>query len=206
MKLDSTQIARQEATRPLASGDRLWISAPDAGQYHETGEVFPFTSQSVVDPGSHARPIGNDGAGVHEGMSGIVIDLLRHHRADDGDVIRHRGDVRQIIADQLTTLAVALEGSPRTETLQRLTLELCDGHAAGERFRHRLTVQLGELWLLIEGLQVTGAPCHAQEDDPLGPGRLGDRRQQSGGPELAECRGTDPHRKRSEELAAVQPV
>ena len=69
-------------------------------------------------------------------------------------------------------LAEFLEAVLRAEADQRLALQLRDLLALGERFRHGLAVHLGELRLVVEGLQVRRAARLIEEDDALGLGRM----------------------------------
>ena len=51
-----------------------------------------------------------------------------------------------------------------------LSLELGDRLPSGEGLRHRLAVELIQVRLVVEGLEVGRAACHAEENDPLGLG------------------------------------
>ena len=74
------------------------------------------------------------------------------------------------------------------EALQLLALELRDRLALGERLGHRLAVHLGQLRLVVEGLQVRRPAGHGQEDDPLGlrARSAADRRRRASGA-VVEC-------------------
>ena len=74
------------------------------------------------------------------------------------------------VADLQPVLAVLLEPVLRTETDQRLALQLRDLLAFGEALRHPFAVQLGELRLIVEGLQVRWAAGLVEKDDALGLG------------------------------------
>ena len=156
--------------------------------------------------------MGDDGASVHEGVCGIVIDLFGDHRFHDGDVIGNCTDMWQVVADQLATLTVAPKSGPRPEATQLLALELGDGHPPCEGLRHRLPVEQCQFRFLIKGLQMTGSSRHAQEDDSLGSRYRTRCREQfgcadlSGGPPLAQRCCTDTQRQRTEKLSAVQIV
>ena len=56
------------------------------------------------------------------------------------------------------------------KTLELLALELGDLLALGKRFRHGLTMEFGERWLVVEGFEVGHTAGHVQPDDPFGLG------------------------------------
>jgi hypothetical protein len=56
--------------------------------------------------------------------------------------------------------------------LKSLSLELCDGLALGEGFRHGLPVQLIELWFVVESLEMRWSTCHTEKDDAFCFGRV----------------------------------
>ena len=51
--------------------------------------------------------------------------------------------------------------------LKSLSLELCDGLALGEGFRHGLAAKFIELWFVVESFEMRWPSCHAEEDDAL---------------------------------------
>ena len=136
-----------------------------------------------------------------KGVRRIVIDLLRRHRIDDRDVVGDFRDVGEHVRNHLPRLAAFRKVVLRSETIQRLPLELGDGLPLGDRFGHRLAVHLGQLRLVIERLDMGRSPGHAEKDDPLGLG--GVMRLNRSGPALFEpglgkelvgqCRRSDAH-------------
>ena len=69
-------------------------------------------------------------------------------------------DVREQRRDLLPRLAAALERVLRAEAAELLPLQLRDRLALGERLGHRLAVHLGELRLVVEGLEVRRPAGH----------------------------------------------
>ncbi len=174
------EAARQKAAVPLPCGDRLRLAAADRSQHDETGQVVVFAAETVVDPRAHRGPAGDDRAGVHERVRRVVVDLLGLHRANDRNLIRDFAEVRKDMGELLAGLPPALELVLRSERLEFLPLKLRDLLAFGERLRHRLAVQLGQFWFVVERLEVRRAAGHAQEDHALGLDRQGRRIHHAG--------------------------
>ena len=65
-----------------------------AGAHDDEGrEIIGNTAESIADPGSHAGASSDGGAGVHEGVGRVMVDLIGLLGADDADVI---GDLLKI--------------------------------------------------------------------------------------------------------------
>ena len=171
LEFDALQVAGQEAAAPLPRGDRLALAASDAGQHDEAGQVLAFAAEAVEHPRAHRGPARDDRAGVHEGMGGIVVDLLGVHRADHGDLVGVFRDVGEGVADLDAGFAVAGEVVLGAHAVECLALELGELLALGEGLRHRFSVQLTELRFEIEGFQMRRPAGHAEEDHPLDLGR-----------------------------------
>ena len=122
MELHSSQFVREKAARPLARGDGLWIASAHAREDDKPRKILAQRTETIVHPGTHARSMGDDRTGVHEGVSGVVVDLLGHHRTDDGDVVGDGCDVREVTADDLAALAMAAEGGSWPHAAQFLPL------------------------------------------------------------------------------------
>ncbi len=73
------------------------------------------------------------GPAVHEGMSRIVIDLLRGHRADDRYVVCDLGDVREHVRNLLPRFPMLAEGELRSQAFQFFSLQLGDRLTFGDR-------------------------------------------------------------------------
>ena len=155
----------------MARGDGLHLSAFARGhQHHEAGQVIGVRAQAVEHPGAHAGASRDDGAGIHQGVGGVVIDLLGPHGADDADVVGDAADVGEQRADLLAGFAEFLERMLGAEADEALALQLGDLLPLGEGVRHGLAAQFGELGLVVEGFQVRRAAGLIEEDDALGLG------------------------------------
>ena len=173
------KVARPMAAEPAAAvGDRR-------AHHHELRQVVVERAQAVADPRADR---GKDSfehvpAGV-ELQLGAVIVVGRPHRADDGQVVDARADVRPPVADldpglaplaiadlkrieHLANVAVGVVGHHDPHVVGELVLEGLGERRLGDRLA-RVSIQGG---LGIEALQVAGAADHEQPDDVLGPGR-----------------------------------
>ena len=168
LELDALEAAGEDAAAPLAGGDGLGAVFAGGGEDDEAGEVLGFGAEAVEQPGAHAGSALDDGAGVHEGVGGVVIDLLRLHGADDTEFVGLLGDVREEVADFDAGLAVFLEVGEGAAGFEDLALELGELLAFGEGFGEGLFVECLEFGFPVEGLELGGAAGHAEEDDALG--------------------------------------
>ena len=99
----------KKPARPLPGGNRLQCRVlPCEVEDDKARQVVRLRAQAVKQPRAHARPALDDGAGVHEGVGRVVVDLLGVHRADDAQVVGHAGDVREQVGNFLPGLAVFL--------------------------------------------------------------------------------------------------
>ncbi len=167
VKFDPGKSTGKKSTRPLSSRDRLGISAADTSEDDKAGKILIDRTESVIHPTPHAGTVRDNRSGVHEGVGGIVIDLLGHHRIDDGDVVGAGRDVGKEVADRLAALAMLREGGSGSEASKIRALQLCDRHALGEGCRHCFPVQCTQLWFGIEGLEMAWSARHAEEDHPF---------------------------------------
>src|SRR6187551_1611951 len=95
---------------PLALGDRLLLAGlAGAGEDDEAGEVFGFGAEAVPHPRAHAWAPGDQTAGVHEGVGGVVVDGFGLHGTDNADLLGDAGDVREELGDFLAGLGVLAE-------------------------------------------------------------------------------------------------
>ena len=158
---------------PLPRGDRLPLAIVTRAHHDdEPGEIVGVAAEAVPQPAPRRRPPRHHGAGVHEGVGGIVVDRLGvealHNRDPVGDP---RRDLRKDRADLLAAVSRALERVLGSEALQRLPLELGDLLPLGEALRHRLAIHGGELRLVVEGVEVGHTAGHVEPDHPLRPRR-----------------------------------
>ena len=218
MEGDTLEPARKEPAVPLPGRDGLALATSHRRENHVARQVIGLCSQPVEKPGSHTRAPGNLRARIHKGVGRIVIDLLRHQRPHDRDLVRHLANAREDGTDMLSALPKVLELVLWSQALQVIpaTLQLRDGLTLGNRLGHGLAVHLRKLGLVIEGLEVGGPARHAQVNDPLGPGKKV-RLLDHTGPFLGfsgtgflqdrrERKSTDPCRRLVEEGAAVQII
>ena len=104
-------IGGQKAAAPEAREQRLVrIQRLRLREHHdERGQVPILAAQAVADPRAHAGTARLLAAALDERDRRIVIDRVRVHRLDDGDVVDDLGDVRQQLADPRAGLPVLLE-------------------------------------------------------------------------------------------------
>ena len=87
-----------------------------------------------------------------------MIELIGVHRFDDADIVHHAGQVGQHLRERRTALAVLRKLEPRPEHRgvgpdERITL------APNHRGRQRLAFQTRQLGLLVEQVELDGAPA-----------------------------------------------
>ena len=61
----------------------------------ERRQILRFAAEAIVTQDAHARPAELLLAGVHQELARRVIEGVRDHRLDDGDVVDDLGQVRQ---------------------------------------------------------------------------------------------------------------
>ena len=98
---DALVIGRQKARSPQPREQRLiGIQRLRLREHHdERRQIMVLAAQPVADPGAHARTAGLLAAALDERDRRIVIDRVRIHRLDDGNVVHDLGGVRQQFAD-----------------------------------------------------------------------------------------------------------
>ena len=117
--------------------------------------------------------------GVHLERRGRVVRALRHHRADDRELVDALRQVRQEAADPLAALAVAAEREGTLHQPARPAEEGLDLPLA----RQLPPVVPRQVGLVVEGVDVADAAACEDLDDPLRPRReMQDRL--AGGPGL----------------------
>ena len=80
-------------------------------------------SKAVPQPASGSGPATDHRTGIHEGVSGIVINCLGVHAPHNRNAIGDpRRNFRKNIADLLTALSDSFKYVLRTKTLERLSL------------------------------------------------------------------------------------
>ena len=167
LELDSLEPAREHAAAPLTRGDGLLAILAGRSQDDEAGEVLRFGAEAVLQPRPHARAALDDGAGVHEGVGSVVVDLLGLHRADHAELVGLLGDLGEEIAHFDARLAVLREIREGSSRLQFGALELGELLSLGERLGKGFVVEGFQVGLPVEGFELGGASRHAEEDDAL---------------------------------------
>src|SRR5205085_12580200 len=101
----------------------------------------------------HARTPNDLVAAVHEDLRRRVIELRRVHRANDGQLVSDRREVRQQLREVCARLAARLELIRRADQSRRAVDE-SETLALDEGFGNLLAVQLGKLRLVIEEVEL----------------------------------------------------
>ena len=148
------------------------MSAADAGEDDVAGQVFVHRPEAVEQPRPDARIVRADGAGVEEGVGGIVVDLIGDHGLDHADVIGEGLDVGEEVADFDAALAAFLKGCLWAESGERFALELGDGLPGGDGLGHGVAVLSLEFRFVVEGFEMARPARHAEVDDAFCTGEM----------------------------------
>ncbi len=154
--------AGEEAVAPQLRPDHGFAGTED----DVAGQVLVVRAEGVGQPGAQAGPDRLHVARVHHQQARLVVGVVGVHRANDADVIDALGHLGVQLADLDAALAVLLG-------LERRGHQLADPGPAGlleQSIGHRLTVQLFQARLGVEGIDVRRTAVHEQEDHPFGPG------------------------------------
>ena len=125
-------------------------------------------TESVGDPGSHAWTAGNRGAGIHEGVSRVMIDLIGLLGTNDADVVGNLLNVGEKAGNLLSGLSAFFEFDFRAKTLERGVLEESEFNPFSQLLWDRLSIVFTKLRLVIETLKLRRATGHVEVDDSLG--------------------------------------
>jgi hypothetical protein len=155
-------VGRQIAVGPVG-GPTLRIGR--LGQDHEGREILVLAAQSIGHPRTDGGVAAKAVAGVHVVAGGRVIDRFGLHSLIDAQLV---GDARQmlpVLAHLQARVPVAGELVRRFDVVA-----FAAGHRGGELVAplKDLQMQLVELLLVIERVEMAGAPLHEQAD--AGPG------------------------------------
>ena len=96
-----------------------------------------------------------------------MIELIGPHRPDQTDVIDDRSEMRQHLRNLYAALAMTRKPKLRPHDRGVGTNEgvpLTTNH----RRREGLSLQLGQLRLVVEEVELTGSARHEEVNDPLG--------------------------------------
>ncbi len=167
-ELDALEPAWQEARAPLPCRNGLGLPAlADGRQHDEARQITALAAEAVVDPRTHRRSAGNRAARIEQRVRRIMVDLVRLHRSDDADVVGDRTQMRKARADLLATLPEARKRELRRQAGELLPLQLRDRLAIRKGGGHWLSMQVGQLRLVIERLQMRRAAGHVEMDHAL---------------------------------------
>ena len=115
-----------------------------------------------------------------------MIELIRVHRPDDGDVIDDLGQVRQFVGQLRAALAVSRKAKPRPQH-GGIALDKGVTLIADHRGWQRFALELFQLGLVIKQLQLARCAGLEKMNHPLGLGRKVGAR-----PRLAKRPGQQP--------------
>ncbi len=132
-------------------------------------------------------------------MASVFIERMMHNLVGD------RAEVGKQLANLLPRLAEPLEAELRREAIQLRPLKLGDRLALGERLRHRLAVEFGQLRLVVEGFQVRRPARLVEPDHPLCLGRKVQRIDHSAAGQRIGIGGEPPRRSSSSDARAIVP-
>ncbi len=131
------------------------------------GQVLVQGAEAVGNPRPERRPAAGDGAGIHLADAAGVVDAIGPAGLDDREVVRVFRHVREPIRHPQPALAV-LFPLPRRAEQRRVVL----AHRHDRRLvtrRQRLAVEFVEQRLALEGIEMTRAAFHEEENHALGP-------------------------------------
>jgi hypothetical protein len=168
-ELDALMHGRQKPAAParLSAVGRVFTRE----QHDEARQVAALAPQPVREPGTEARTADHLAAGVHEDLSGRVIELRRMQRPDDRDVVGGLRGVRQQLRDFGAAGAVTREAVRRPEELRRPLDERESLAFREELVGNRAAVVLLQRRLVIEEIDLRRRASHEQIDDPFRAGR-----------------------------------
>ena len=188
-QLDALKLARQKSAMPHARGNRLWTPPGMRAKHHEPRQILRLAAEPVLDPRPHARPAADGGAGVHQGVGGIVVDGVSVHRSDDRQLIHVLRKMRKERRHFRAALPVFFERKLRAQTREPAVLQLRDRLPFRKLCRHRLAIHLHQLRLVcIKRLQMRRPTGHIKINDALHLRRMMQRPHHAGPPfQIAAC-------------------
>src|SRR5204863_6701962 len=99
------------------------------------GQVLRLSTQTVGGPSAHAWPAELHGSGVHQELTGGMIESVRYHRFHDGEVVRHLRQMRQQFRKLRAALSILGKLEFRAKQL-RVWIDKC-GSVTFQEFRWR---------------------------------------------------------------------
>ena len=182
-KADPGMFARHEPGRPQR---RAAADAAAGGKHNKSRQITRLGTETVTEPRTEARSAGLGKTGIEKNLPGRVIELIRVHRPDDGDVIDDLGQVRQFVGQLRAGLAVSRKAKPRPQH-GGIALDKGVTLIADHRGRQRFALELFQLGLVIKQLQLARCAGLEKMNHPLGLGRKVGAR-----PRLAKRPGQQP--------------
>lgn len=168
VELDTGVFAGKKAGVPCGLRDGLAFGA--GAHDDEGGEVIGDVSKAIGDPGSHAGAARDRGAGIHEGVGRVMIDLIGLQGSDDTDVVGDLLEIGQKVGNHLAGLAALFETDVSAEALEGSVLKEREFNPLGEFLGDGFAIEFAELRFVIEGLELGRASCHVEIDDAFGLG------------------------------------
>ena len=167
-KLHAGVDGRQEARAPVGVASRRALLA--GGEDDEAGQVARLRAEPVRRPGAERGPPELLRSGVHQDLARSVVERVRRHAFDDGDVVDDVAQVRQQLRELRAGFAIAAKLEFRTQQ-SRVGVDERRPIAFEELRGWQLAVVLRQLGFVVEELQVAWAAGHEEVDDALGLGR-----------------------------------
>jgi hypothetical protein len=100
---------------------------------------------------------------VHQQLRGSVIELLGAHGLDEAKIIEMLLEMGQAVRDPMPALSGLMEGILGSEKLGHSADE-SEALSGEERSRAVVTIEPGQLWLIVEKFQLTRRASHVQID------------------------------------------
>ena len=157
-------FAGHEAGRPQC---RAAADAAASRHRDEGRQIIGGRAEPVTQPRTKAWPAGLGKAGVEKYLPGRVVKLFGIHRLDDGDVVHHLRQMRQLVRELRAALAVFGKRKARPQH-GGITLDKGVALITDYRRRKRLALQRPELGLFVEEFQLARRTGHEKVNRRLG--------------------------------------
>ena len=160
---------RQETAAPVVIVKRLIARALHFGNEHEVvRQVLIQAAEPVTDPRAHAGPTGKLMPGQKLRHGRRVIDLIRRHRLDEAQIVRHALEMRQPFADRRAAPAAAAEfRDARQDELLLVRRHRRQPLALAHRFRQFLARPLHQARFVVKQLQLRRPARLREKNHPL---------------------------------------
>ena len=138
---------------------RVFDRASAGAEDDKPGEVTIFGTKTIGYPRAKGWPYLNLVTAVHQHQAWFMVWDFSFHAIDDADVIDAAADIFKDLTDINAALAVALECKGAWEEGTGFALGLDATAWDG------LACVLGEVWLVVKGVEVAWPAIHEQLDD-----------------------------------------